>query len=105
MIHNQYGTSPASTGTLNDYRVGGYIPEERTTSTTTLVMASLLVAGVLAVDAYVFFGPRFSSPPDSASAPATGAVPASSAPSIATAPTMKAPVAPTPAPVPAMHAP
>ena len=57
--------NPSSTGgapgttTLNDYRIRGFVPEDASSgpSTTALVLASALVVAVLAVDAYVFFGP------------------------------------------------
>lgn len=59
------------TMTLNDYRVRGFVPEDASTgpSTTALVLASALVVAVLAVDAYVFFGPSRSD--DGSAAPAT----------------------------------
>ena len=69
--------NPSSTGsapgtmTLNDYRIRGFVPEETSSgpSTTALVMASALVVAVLAVDAYVFFGPSRSEGDSAAPAP------------------------------------
>lgn len=54
----------AATMTLNDYRRRGYATEGTGQSTGSLVLASLLVAGVLAVDRYIFFAPVFTKAPE-----------------------------------------
>lgn len=92
MNSSSSGAAPG-TMTLNDYRVCGFVPEDTGNgpSTTALVLASALVVAVLAVDAYVFFGPwqsdKEAAAPTAAPtvgtprADATAALPARAAPS------------------------
>src|SRR5258708_17381904 len=97
---NQYGTveSGGPTMTLNDYRVSGYTTEAKSPSTGSLIVASVLRLGVLAVDAYVFFDSLSTQMSDTAStSTAPGNLPTppaiarrSSAPSV---PRLRSPIA------------
>src|SRR5260221_13968857 len=103
---NQYGTveSGGPTMTLNDYRVSGYTTEAKSPSTGSLIVASGLVLGVLAVDADVFFDSLSTKTPATAStstSTAPGKVstppPTASAPAAPPQPARRSPLA-TPAP-------
>ena len=97
--------NPSSTGgapgttTLNDYRIRGFVPEDASSgpSTTALVLASALVVAVLAVDAYVFFGPSRSdsgsaAPAAPVTAPRADVAPAAPPPAAPATPAMSSPV-------------